>query len=61
VTETQVAQIELDKTTEAFKKLHMERQELIQQWENAIKTMQKRDQDITDAQERYQNTKVCSL
>ncbi|KAJ3117225.1 Coiled-coil domain-containing protein 39 [Phlyctochytrium bullatum] len=57
VTETQVAQIELDKTTEEFKKLHMERQELIMQWENALKTMQKRDLDITEAQARYQKSK----
>ncbi|TPX65201.1 hypothetical protein SpCBS45565_g05309 [Spizellomyces sp. 'palustris'] len=54
VTETQVAQIELDKTTEAFKKLHQERQELIQQWESAIENMRKRDQDIINAQNEYQ-------
>ena len=58
VTETQVAQIELDKTTQAFKRLHMERQDLIDQWENAIKTMQKRDMDIQDSQNRYQKSKV---
>ncbi|KAJ3398649.1 hypothetical protein CcCBS67573_g04288 [Chytriomyces confervae] len=57
VTETQVAQIELDKTTEAFKRLHVERQELIQQWENAIVTMQKRDKEIMDMQDKYQQTK----
>jgi coiled-coil domain-containing protein 39 len=44
VTETQVAQIELDKTTEAFRQLHQERQDLISQWEGAVKTMQKRCQ-----------------
>ncbi|KAI8622501.1 hypothetical protein BC830DRAFT_435720 [Chytriomyces sp. MP71] len=57
VTETQVAQIELDKTTEAFKRLHVERQDLIQQWENAIATMQKRDHELMDMQEKYQQTK----
>ncbi|ORY38857.1 hypothetical protein BCR33DRAFT_741348 [Rhizoclosmatium globosum] len=57
VTETQVAQIELDKTTEAFKRLHIERQDLIQQWENAIATMQKRDQEILELQDKYQSTK----
>ncbi|KAJ3041458.1 Coiled-coil domain-containing protein 39, partial [Rhizophlyctis rosea] len=57
VTETQVAQIELDKTTEEFKRLHRERQELIAQWEGAIDNMRKRDQDIVDAQGRYQGTK----
>ncbi|KAJ3412119.1 Coiled-coil domain-containing protein 39 [Chytridiales sp. JEL 0842] len=58
VTETQVTQIELEKTTEAFKKLHVERQDLITQWENAIKTMRKRDEDISEAQERYQQMKA---
>ncbi|KAJ3295187.1 Coiled-coil domain-containing protein 39 [Borealophlyctis nickersoniae] len=57
VTETQVAQIELDKTTEAFKSLHNERQELIAQWESAIATMHKRDAEIVNAQGRYYNTK----
>ncbi|KAL2918440.1 hypothetical protein HK105_201841 [Polyrhizophydium stewartii] len=57
VTETQVAQIELDKTTEAFKQLHQERQDLINQWESAIKNMQKRDEDITSSQEVYQSQK----
>ncbi|KAJ3311127.1 Coiled-coil domain-containing protein 39 [Blyttiomyces sp. JEL0837] len=57
VTETQVAQIELDKTTEAFKRLHQERKDLIQQWENAIKAMHRRDQEIFEAQERYQKIK----
>ena len=58
VTETQVAQIELDKTTEEFKRLHRERHDLIAQWEAAIDNMKKRDQDILDAQGRYQGTKV---
>jgi chromosome segregation ATPase len=58
VTETQVAQVELDKTTEAFKQLHQERQELITQWEEAIKTMKRRDLDIVQAQEDYQSQKL---
>ncbi|KAI9094650.1 hypothetical protein DFS34DRAFT_628586 [Phlyctochytrium arcticum] len=57
VTETQVAQIELDKTTESFKQLHHERQDLIQQWESAIDAMRKRDQDIVAAQNEYQQLK----
>ncbi|KAJ1562136.1 Coiled-coil domain-containing protein 39 [Cladochytrium tenue] len=57
VTETQVTQIELDKTTEAFRRLHLERQDLILQWEAAIKSMQKRDQEIEELQEKYQFTK----
>jgi UDP-glucose:O-linked fucose beta-1,3-glucosyltransferase len=58
VTETQVAQVELDKTTEAFKQLHQERQELITQWEEAIQTMKKHDLDIVQAQEDYQSQKL---
>ncbi|KAJ3390261.1 Coiled-coil domain-containing protein 39 [Lobulomyces angularis] len=53
VTETQVSQIELDKTTEEFKALHNERQQLIEQWENAIKTMNKRDNEIQESQALY--------
>lgn len=50
VTETQVSQIELDKTTNEFKRLHQERQALIGQWESAIQVMNKRDIEI----EQYQ-------
>lgn len=32
ITETQAAQIELDKTAEDFKELHAERQRLLEQW-----------------------------
>ena len=46
VTETQTAQIELDKTAVDFKKLHAERQELVLQWEQAIETMKRRDESI---------------
>ncbi|KAJ1334667.1 hypothetical protein BSLG_007822 [Batrachochytrium salamandrivorans] len=57
VTETQIAQIELDKTTDSFKQLHQERQELIDQWEAAIENMKKRDHDIERSQEKYQAQK----
>lgn len=36
VTETQAAQIELDKTAEDFRGLHRERQDLVGQWESAV-------------------------
>ncbi|TPX48506.1 hypothetical protein SeMB42_g02055 [Synchytrium endobioticum] len=56
VTETQVAQLELDRATESFRKLHAERQDLVQKWEDAIKEMQKRDQDIQHAQDRHRDS-----
>ncbi|KAM6443550.1 coiled-coil domain-containing protein 39 isoform 2-T2 [Liasis olivaceus] len=46
LTETLAAQIELDKTSEDFRRVHHERQDLIGQWENTIEQMQKRDQEI---------------
>jgi chromosome segregation ATPase len=55
VTETQVAQIELDRCTEIFRQLHSERQDLIKKWEDAVHTMQQRDNDIEQAQKRHQN------
>lgn len=53
ITETRSAQIELDKTAEDYKELHKERQYLLQQWEEAVKAMHKRDHDIKAAGERY--------
>jgi hypothetical protein len=58
VTETQVAQIELENTTEAFKQLHDERQDLIKQWEEAVTMMTKRDEDIDKAQANYRAQKI---
>lgn len=57
VTETQAAQIELDKTAEQFRALHAERQHLIKQWEDALAAMKRRDESITEASERYQELK----
>eukprot|EP00656_Telonema_subtile_P032711 TRINITY_DN3595_c0_g2_i4.p1 TRINITY_DN3595_c0_g2~~TRINITY_DN3595_c0_g2_i4.p1 ORF type:complete len:874 (+),score=323.80 TRINITY_DN3595_c0_g2_i4:92-2713(+) len=58
VTETQAAQIELDKTAEQFRALHEERQHLIKQWEDALAAMKRRDESITDASERFQEMKM---
>ena len=57
VTETQSSQIELDKAAEDYKKLHQERQYLINQWEEAVKQMHHRDNAIKAAEERYEEGK----
>ena len=46
VTETLTAQIELDKTAEEFRIAHEEREVLIQQWEQIIDQMKRRDQEM---------------
>ncbi len=46
--ETLTAQISLDKTAEAFRTAHRERQDVIRQWEHTIDQMRKRDQDMNN-------------
>jgi len=53
ITETQAKQIELDKTAEEFRRLHRERQELVQRWQESLDTMKKRDVEIAKAGEVY--------
>ena len=53
VTETQAAQIMLDKTAEDFRQLHNERQDLTRQWEEAMEAMKKRDEAIQRTSELF--------
>ena len=53
ITETQAAQIELDKTAEDFRNLDKERSALIKQWEEAIENMRKRDKMIQETGEKF--------
>jgi len=61
ITETQAAQIELDKTAEDFKNLHKERQDLIRQWEEAIQAMHRRDEAIKIAGEQFAEGKAWQV
>merc|ERR1719313_3164767 len=53
VTETQAAQIEMDKTAEQFRQLHTDRKNLITQWEDAVKNMQVRDKQLETKAQKY--------
>ncbi|XP_060690429.1 coiled-coil domain-containing protein 39 [Hemiscyllium ocellatum] len=46
MTETMAAQMELDKIAHDFRRSHSERQELINQWQDTIEQMQKRDLEM---------------
>ena len=56
-TETQSRQIELDRTAEAFKILHTERQNLVKQWQEAIDVMRRRDVEINEIAEKFAEAK----
>mmetsp|Transcript_43011 Transcript_43011/g.98853 ORF Transcript_43011/g.98853 Transcript_43011/m.98853 type:complete len:893 (-) Transcript_43011:49-2727(-) len=53
VTDTQAKQIEMDKTAEVFRQLHEERRRLITQWEEAVKNMKIRDNQLERLGEEY--------
>ena len=49
VSETQAAQLELDRAAEDFRALHAERQDVVRQWEDVIESMKRRDAAILEA------------
>ena len=51
-------QIELDRTAQAFKDLHSERQSLVRQWQEAIDAMKRRDVDINEVAEQFSVAKT---
>ena len=53
VTETQAAQIELDKTAEEFKRLHQERHQLYLQWQDTVENSRRRDELISETGEQF--------
>lgn len=57
VTETQAAQIELDKTAQEFKRLHVERHELYLQWAEAVQNSTNRDKLLTKVGKEFQEAK----
>jgi len=57
VTATKAAQIELDRTAEDFRRLHADRQTLLQQWEDALASMRARDETIREASEEFADRK----
>ena len=59
VTETQAAQIELDKTAEEFKRLHSERHQLYLQWQETVENSRKRDELINETSQDYERANQC--
>lgn len=57
VTETQAAQIELDKTAQEFKRLHIERHQLYLQWAKAVQDSTQRDKYLADYGKMFQEAK----
>ncbi|EFN56849.1 hypothetical protein CHLNCDRAFT_144442 [Chlorella variabilis] len=53
ITETQAAQTELSKAAQDFRRLHAERQELLQQWEGVLEAIRKRDASILEAGQQH--------
>ncbi|KAL4481667.1 hypothetical protein ABPG74_007756 [Tetrahymena malaccensis] len=58
ITETQAAQIELDKTAEEFKRQHEERHKLFLQWQEVTEIISKRDLAIREEGENFARIKI---
>ena len=57
VTETQAAQIELDKTAQEFKRLHVERHQLYLQWAEAVQNSTMRDKLLSEVGKKFADHK----
>eukprot|EP00878_Enallax_costatus_P027581 GHUV01029712.1.p1 GENE.GHUV01029712.1~~GHUV01029712.1.p1 ORF type:complete len:477 (+),score=186.93 GHUV01029712.1:553-1983(+) len=58
ITDTQAAQIQLDRAAQDFRQLHQERQDLIRQWDEARDAMKTRDEAIQVMAAAYAERKV---
>ena len=56
-TVTQTSQIELDKTAEHFRTLHVERKQMIEQWKQVVDSMKSKDKEINNLAIRYSDVK----
>ena len=56
-TATQISQIELDKTAEHFRTLHVERKQMIEQWKQVVDSMKSKDKEINNLAIRYSDVK----
>ena len=56
-TATQTSQIELDKTAEHFRTLHVERKQMIEQWKQVVDSMKSKDKEINNLAIRYSDVK----
>ena len=57
ITETQAAQIELDKTAEEFKRHHEDRHKLFTQCQDVSENIDKRNKEILEESEKYASIK----
>lgn len=56
MTEAKITQHEVDRASDEFRKLHLERKDLLFQWESTLNSLKKRDAQISDSANEYQKT-----